>query len=267
MLPKWVPLPSRRRLADTRNRLDEIVLEIIRRKRATPGSDLLSELMLGTDENGRAMSDAELRDESMTLFLAGHETTALALTYTFHLLATHPAAYERLLAEIDGVLGEKAPTNESVQRLEFTNAVLRESLRLYPPVWAMARETTRDVNLLGLAIPAHTQVILSQWVVQRDARHFPDPEAFKPERWLSGECRDLPRFAYFPFGGGPRVCVGQHFALLEATILLARISQTFRVERADSAPLVLSPVITLRPLGPVPFLFRKRGGARAAAAE
>ena len=255
---RWFPLAAFRDLDAARRRLDTVVLELIAKKRARPGSDMLSKLVTLRDETGAGMTDTEIRDEAMTVFLAGHETTALALTYSLHLLATNPTVYERLLAEIDHELDGRRPTVADAPKLAFTNAVVRESLRLYPPVWAMARLAARDTELLGVPLPQGTQVIVSQWVMHRDPRFFREPEAFRPERWLGTECDDLPRFAYFPFGGGPRVCIGQHFALLEVTLILARFAQAVRFERAPGAKLELAPVITLRPKGPVPFSVRRR---------
>jgi cytochrome P450 len=255
---RWFPLAAFRDLADARRRLDEVLLEIIRKKRAEPGSDMLSKLIALTDESGQGMSDDEIRDEAMTVFLAGHETTALALTYTLHLLATHPDVYARLIDEVDRELGGRRPNVADAPKLTFTHAVVRESLRLYPPVWAMARLAADDTELLGVPIPKGTQVIASQWVIQRDPRWFREPLRFRPERWLEGETGEIPRFAYFPFGGGPRVCIGQHFALLEVALILARFAQEVRFEREPNAKLELSPVITLRPKGPVHFRVRRR---------
>ena len=229
-----------------------------------PGKDLLSQLIAMSDEEGQGMTDQQVRDEAMTLFLAGHETTALALTYTFRLLATHPEVYARLVAEVDQVLSGRAPTHRDVERLPFTSAVVREGLRLYPPVWSMARYASKDVEIAGIPIAANTQLILSQWVTQRDARWFAEPERFRPDRWLGDELKELPRFAYFPFGGGPRVCVGQHFALLELVLVLARASQSVVFEPAGEK-LLLDPVITLRPRGFVRLKVKRRAAAAAAA--
>jgi cytochrome P450 len=258
LMPPWFPLPSRGRIRKVRRTLDEILLDLIKKKRETRGADLLSHLIALQDEEGKGLSDEQIRDEAMTLFLAGHETTALALTYTFHLLATDADAYARLLEEIDRVLGGRAPTHEDAANLPYTAAVVREGLRLYPPVWTIGRQVApADLEVAGLRLSAGTQVLMSQWVVQRDERWFRAPEQFRPDRWLSGECAELPRFAYFPFGGGPRVCVGQHFALLELLLIVARIGQSYRFERIPEE-LIQKPVITLRPGGPVNFRVRRR---------
>jgi cytochrome P450 len=214
------------------------------------------------------MNDRELLEETMTLFLAGHETTALALTYTLHLLAAHPDAYEKVLAEVDEVLGGRAPEPKDLERLSYTSAAVKESLRIYPPVWTMARLATDDVEVGGVRLRAGEQAILPQWVVQRDARWFPEPELFRPERFLGEAHQALPRFAYFPFGGGPRVCIGQHFALMELVFVVARLSQSLVFETLDGQPPAVHPVITLRPKGAVPLRVRRRAaGPSARAAE
>lgn len=251
LLPRWVPLPSKGRIARARATLDAILLEVIERKRRSPGEDLLSHLIALTDDAGQGLTDAEVRDEAMTLFIAGHETTALALTYTFWLLATHPDVDAKLADELDAVLGGRAPTQADVERLPLTSAVVRESLRLYPPAWTQARFAAADVEVAGIHVAKNTQVIMSQWVVQHDARWFTEPDRFRPERWLTGETSGLPRFAYFPFGGGPRVCIGHHFALLELVLVLARTLQTTRFESVPGEELALGPVVTLRPKGAV----------------
>jgi cytochrome P450 len=258
----WLPLASLHRLAEARRRLDQVLHEIIREKRRNPGQDLLSRLITLTDDTGHGMSDDQVRDEAMTVFLAGHETTALALTYTLHLLATHPDVYREQLAEVDRELGGRRPSVTDAPRLAFTNAVLREGLRLYPPVWAMAREPLHDLELCGVPVKKGTQVIAPQWVVHRDQRWYREPQSFRPERWRNGECDNLPRFAYFPFGGGPRVCIGQHFALLETVLILARLGQSLRFERPPGTVLALAPVVTLRPKGPVRFVVRRRAAER-----
>jgi cytochrome P450 len=267
LVPRWVPLSPIARLKEARAKIDAILLDLIRNKREAPGADLLSHLIALRHEDGSALSDAELLEETTTLFLAGHETTALALTYTLYLLAAHPDAYRKLLAEVDSVLAGRAPEAKDAERLPFTSAVVKESLRLYPPVWTMARLSEEETRVAGFELDPGDQIIFSQWVVQRDPRWFRDPEAFVPERWLTDECRDIPRFSYFPFGGGPRVCIGQHFALLELVLVIARLSQSFVFEATASGPPRLTPVITLRPKGSVPLRVRRRAPPEAGKAE
>ncbi|MDI1436901.1 cytochrome P450 [Polyangium sorediatum] len=248
-----LPLPSNRRSRDAIATLDDVLLGVVRARRARGGggSDLLSMLLAAEDDAGRGLSDREMRDELMTLFLAGHETTALALSYAFVLLSKHPDVEARLRAESDAVLGNTLPTTEHLARLPFARAVILETLRLYPPAWAIGREAIEETSLAGYRIPKGTQLWISQWVNHRDARYFPEPERFLPDRWLGGLERSLPRFAYYPFGGGPRICIGNQFSLLEATIVLATILRRVRVRLLERRPLSLLPMITLRPQDPI----------------
>ncbi len=266
-LPEWFPVPSRGRLRRISAQLDEILLELIAERKAAflasasegaasapARSDLLTRLMRARDEAG-GLSDAALRDEAMTLFLAGHETTALALTFTLRLLALHPEPRAALHAELARVLGGRAPTFDDLPRLTYTRAVIDEAMRLYPPAWAIAREPVTDVVVSGIRIARGTQILLSPWIMQRDARFFTDPEQFRPERW-SGAAPA--RYTYFPFGAGPRVCIGQHFALAEAVLLLATLSQRAELTLEPGRELRLFPAVTLRPRDPVMMRMRRR---------
>ena len=176
------------------------------------------------------MTDAQVRDEAVILFLAGHETTALALTYALYLLATHPEAQVRLADEIDRVLGGRSPGLGDLDKLAVTETVVLESMRLYPPAWGIGRQAHEPVEIGGYAFPKGAEFVMSPWVVHRDARNFEDADAFKPERWEGDLQRRLPSFAYFPFGGGPRVCIGNRFAMMEAKLVLASAVQRFRFE-------------------------------------
>jgi cytochrome P450 len=257
-LPEWLPVPSRGRLARARRELDDILLSLIAERRgqatapsngiAPAPSDLLGRLMLASDALG-GLSEAALRDEAMTLFLAGHETTALSLTYALRLLALHPAEARRVTAELSTLLEGRAPTMADLPRLPRTRAVLDETLRLYPPAWAVGRQPLEDTVVAGIFIPKGTQIIVSPWIMHRDARFFSEPERFAPERWLSGP--PPARFVYLPFGAGPRVCIGSHFALAEATIVLGVLMQHARFDLAGQPELALMPSVTLRPRGPV----------------
>jgi cytochrome P450 len=227
-----------------------LIYQIIARRRAGEArDDLLGTLLAAQDDDGARMADGQLRDEAMTLFLAGHETTALALAHTLYLLGTHPEVAERLRAELDAVLGDRLPGAEDARALPFTERVLKESLRLYPPAWTTGREAAEEVVVGGYCIPKGAQILASPWVVQRDARWFPDPERFDPDRWEGQRGKEIPRFAYFPFGGGPRVCIGQHFAMLEATLMLAVIARRWRVELLPGQQLTFKPSVTLRQAG------------------
>lgn len=246
-----VPTPRNLRMKRAVARIDELIYRIIARRRAgEPRDDLLGTLLAAQDEDGSVMTDRQLRDEAVTLFLAGHETTALTVAHTLFLLSTHPDVERRLHAEVVSVLGGRAPTAADVRALPFTERVLKESMRLYPPAWTTGREALEDVEVAGVRIPKGAQILLSQWVVHRDPRFFPNPEGFDPDRWLPERTADLPRFAYFPFGGGPRVCIGNHFAMMEATLVLAMIVQRWQVELLPGQRLELRPSVTLRQKGP-----------------
>ncbi len=251
LLPAWFNREAIARIDGARDRLDAILYDIIRQRRAAADpehdGDLLGRLLAARDDDGSRMTDLQLRDEVATLFLAGHETTALALSYALHLLAHHPDVQERLHAELEAVLDGGAAGLEHVARLPFTDAVVRETLRLYPPAWVVGREALEDCTIAGWRIPRGAQVLMPLWSVHRDPRWFEDPERFTPERWLGGLAERLPRFAYFPFGGGPRVCVGNHFAMLEAVLVLATVAQRYRVSPVGPLELRLLPSVTLRP--------------------
>jgi cytochrome P450 len=250
LLPAWVPTPRNRRMNAAVASLDALIYQIIARRRAgEPRDDLLGTLLAAQDDDGARMSDGQLRDEAMTLFLAGHETTARARAHTLYLQGTHPEVAERLRAELDAVLGDRLPTADDARALPFTERVLKESLRLYPPAWTTGREAAEEVEVGGYRIPKGAQILASPWVVQRDARWFPDPERFDPDRWEGARGKETPRFAYFPFGGGPRVCIGSHFAMLEATLMLALIARRWRVELLPGQTLTFKPSVTLRQAG------------------
>jgi cytochrome P450 len=253
-LPAWVPTPRNLRVTRAVARLDGVIYGIIARRRGgEPRDDLLGTLLAAQDDDGVGMTDKQLRDEAMTLFLAGHETTALALAHTLYLLSKHPAIERRVRAEVDDVLGGHVggdPSADDARALVYTERVLKESMRLFPPAWATGREAIESVAIGGYRVPAGAQIVVSQWVVHRDPRWFPNPEGFDPDRWEPERAKALPRFAYFPFGGGPRVCIGNHFAMMEATLLLAVILQRYRVELLPGQRLELAPAVTLRPKGP-----------------
>ena len=249
-VPKWVPTLRNVRMNRAVATLDRVVYDIIaRRREGEPRSDLLGTLLAARDDDGAGMEDVQLRDEVMTLFLAGHETTSLALAHALYLLSLNPAIEQRLHEEIHGVLGKRLPTADDTRSLPFTEYVLKETMRLYPPAWAAGRETTEPYEIRGHAIPVGAQVFASQWIVHRDARWYPDPERFDPDRWSPARAKEIPRYAYFPFGGGPRVCIGNHFAMMEATLLLAMIVQRFRVVLLPGQTLELAPAVTLRQKG------------------
>jgi cytochrome P450 len=244
-----LPLPIKRRFARTRARLDAFIARLIATRRADGAdrSDLLSMLLLARDEDGQGMSDAQVRDEAVTLLLAGHETTANALTWTWYLLAQHPAIMARLHAELDDVLAGRPPTVADVPRLRYTEMVLSEALRLFPPVWGTSRRAAGDCELGGYPIPRGAVVVVSQWVTHHNPRYYPDPFQFDPERWAPEARARRPRYAYFPFGGGARMCIGESFAWLEGMLLLATLAQHWRMALVPGHPVVPLALVTLRP--------------------
>ena len=198
------------------------------------------------------MTDRQLRDEAMTIYLAGHETTALTLTWTWYLLSQHRHVEEKLVAEWQDVLAGSAPTVKQLPRLPYTAAVIAESMRLFPPVYVIGREATVDLELGGYRVKRGYTVLMSQWVNHRDPEYFPNPEEFRPERWEDGLARRLPKFAYYPFGGGQRICVGADFALMEAAIILATVGQRYRFTLDPDAVIEIKPQITLLPAHGMP---------------
>jgi cytochrome P450 len=231
--------------------LNEIIGSIIRKRSSSdqPREDLLDMLLRARDADGNPMSAGQVRDEAMTLFLAGHETTAIALSWACYLVAQDPYVEVKLTEELKAVLGGRIPTPEDLPRLRYTEMVLKEAMRLYPAVWGIGRRALQDCELGGYRVPAGSNIFILQWRTQRDPRFFPDPERFDPERWREDPVRSgkIPRFAYFPFGAGPRVCVGASFAMMEATLLLAMIQQRFHLEIVAGHPIELFASVTLRP--------------------
>jgi cytochrome P450 len=262
-----IPTPAHARYLRAVRELDGVVYELIRRGKdklrcgadAGGPKDLLTLLLMARDEDGSAMTDQQLRDEVLTLLVGGHETTALSLTWVWYLLAQNSEVEEKLHAELDAVLGDRAPSADDLSRLVYTDHVLREALRLYPPAWRIVRAAREPFRIGDYVVPAGAQVLMSQWVTHRDWRWFPDPERFHPDRWLDDAATKLPRCAYFPFGGGPRVCIGAGFAMMEATILLATVAQRFRMGLIPNQRVELLPSITLRPKNGIQVELQERG--------
>jgi cytochrome P450 len=224
---------------------------LIRERRKTgenPG-DLLSMLLGARDESGQGMDDQQLRDELVTLMVAGLDTTALAVSWSLYLLAKNPLELMPLRQEIRNIIGDRPPAFSDLPQLRATDAVLKESMRLYPPGWIIGREAIADCEVGGRRIRKGSSIIVSQWLKHRDERHFPAAQAFRPARWLDGSQATLPKFAYFPFGGGPRICIGNTFAMMEGTLVLATIFQKFRVSCPPKYEVKPWPSITLQPQG------------------
>ena len=250
----------------TRHRLDAVLQRIIRQHRDSSNQfqDLLSMLMGASDDANAYISEVLLRDEAMTLFLAGHETTANALTWTWYLLSQHPAVEEKMSEEVRRQLGDRMPAFEDVRRLAYTSQVLCEALRLYPPAWMLARQALTDYRLGTVPVPAGAVIFMSPFATQRDPRYWSDPEFFLPERWSDEVAAAVrPKFAFFPFGGGTRVCIGEHFAMMEGVLVLATIAQRWRLHLVPGQNIEPWPRITLRPRHSIRFKVSKLTPAEA----
>jgi cytochrome P450 len=259
-----LPIPPARRFHAARARLDAIIYRLIAERRATGarGHDLLSLLVAARDEegDGTGMNDEQIRDEAVTLILAGHETTANALAWTWHLLAAHPDAERRLHEEVDRVCGQRSPTVQDVPQLVFTRAVLAEAMRLYPPAYLLGRRAQVDYDVPGTpyVLPARTVVLVSQYLLHRDPRFWENADQFRPERWLDREAAAHHRFAYFPFGAGSRICIGEQFAWMEGALVLAAIARRWRFDRRPGHVVALQPIVTLRPRHGLPMTAHRR---------
>src|SRR6266480_3013738 len=266
-VPHWLPTPTNLRVRREVKQIEKILYRIIAERRASgrDAGDLLSMLLSAQDEDGSRMTDRQLRDEAITLFLAGHETTASTLSWTWWLLAQNPAVEAKLHAELDEVLNGRAPSLDDLSRLPYTGNVITESMRLYPPAWGLARVAIEDHELAGYAVKKGMGVAMAQWVVHRDPRWYDAPEEFRPERWEGDLIKRLSRFAYFPFGGGPRQCIGNAFALMEAALILATIARKFRMRLAANHPVAPLASITLRPRHGVRVTLESRGNNAAEA--
>jgi len=245
-----LPLPGMVDVRRAVKQLNDTVSGIINIRRAhceQDSEDLLSMLIAARDEDGSAMSASEVRDQVLTFLLAGHETTALALSWTWYLLSQNPEVENKLHQELDSVLGRRPPNASDVMSLIYTDRVIKESMRLFPPAWSLAREVAKEFEVEGYCIPTGANVVMSQWILQRDPRFFRDPVNFDPDRWGTEACQKLPRFAYFPFGGGARQCIGAGFAMMEAVLLLATIATQFKLRLVKDHPVVPVPSFTLRP--------------------
>lgn len=262
-LPDWAPLPSKKRKREALTVMNGLVESIIAERRglAEPREDLLSILLTAVDEEGDRgrMSERLVRDEAMTMLNAGHDTTSSALAWAFYLIARDPEVEENLVAEIRAVLGDGPATLEKVAKLAYTERVVKETLRLYPPAYALfAREALEETRIGGFRVPKGSWIYLSPYVPQHDARFFPEPETFDPDRFAPGRAEAIPQYAYFPFGGGPHVCIGQQFAMMEMKLVLASILQRFRVRVLEPHRVEPEQLFSLRPKGGLPVEVRAR---------
>jgi cytochrome P450 len=247
--PEWFPTPNKTTLHKAVAELDALLERTIgeRRKSKEDTGDLLSMLMLATDDDGNSMSDQQLRDEAMTIFLAGHETTANALTWAFYLLSQHPEVEAKVHAELDRVLAGRAPTLADLPNLPYLEMVLKETMRLYPPASGLSREPIEDVELGGYHLPKGAMIVVSMYALHRDVRYFPNPDQFDPERFRPENEANIPKYAYLPFGGGPRVCIGNMFAEMEARLILATVASRYRLALQPGHVVQPMQVVTLRP--------------------
>lgn len=249
--PKWLPTKANREVDTIRTFLDETVEQMINERRSSDGGlndkgDLLSMLLNSTYEDGSEISRSHLMDELITLFVAGHETTSNALTWTFYLVAKHPEVQQRLQAELDDVLSGKAPTFEDLEKLSYTEMVIKESMRLYPPAWTLnSRQANEDVLVGDYLIPKNKIIFVAPIANHHNPRYFPNPETFDPERFSPENEKRLPRYAYMPFGGGPRVCIGNSFAMMEAKVALATLAKNYSFETVAEQEIEPLPQITL----------------------
>jgi cytochrome P450 len=253
--PPSIPTPGNLRLRRAVGRLDEIVYGMIRERRASgiDHGDMLGMLLATRDaDDGTGLSDQEVRDQAMTILLAGHETTANALAWTFYLLGRHPEARAKVEQEVDAVLGGRTATVADLPNLPYTLSVVKEAMRLYPPAYMIGRRATRDLTIGATRVERGQVVIVNVIGIHRNADAFPDPDRFDPDRFTPEREKALPPHAYLPFGAGPRICIGNHFALMEAHLILATIAQRVRFELVSSEPAETDPLVTLRPKGGLP---------------
>jgi cytochrome P450 len=257
---RYLPTPANLRYLWTVGRFEKIIYRIIHLRRASGDSsdDLLSMLLQARDEDGQVMSDRQVRDELMTLIAAGIDTTSLTLTYASYLLAQHPEVEAKLIEEIDQVLGDRPPGAEDLPRLAYTENVIKEAIRLYPPIWAFVREAIEPFEIGGYRLPARTNFALCPWVVQRNPRFYDQPHVFRPERWTEEFEGQLPKFAYFPFGGGQRTCIGASLATMQTSLMLATMVQRFRLSLKPGFKLKLLPTITLQPKHGIAVVIEER---------
>jgi cytochrome P450 len=259
--PLWVPTRLNRAYRAAKSKLDDVVIRVIesRRRNGAAGNDLLDLLLAARDaDSGTGMSDEQLRDEVLTLLFAGHDTTASGLSWAWYLLARHPEVQEALRDEAAAWLAGRTPTAEDLPHLPLATAVFEEALRLYPPAPGLARRAIEPDEIDGRPVAAKAILMPSQWVIHRDPAYWDEPDQFRPERFLPGYAGERPKFAYFPFGGGPRACIGNTFALIEGALILAGLSQHFHFHLADDREVELDTTFVLRPKGAVHMVVRKR---------
>ncbi len=259
--PDWLPIPQNLSFRKALRQLDEAVFEIMenRRRSGEKYDDLLGMLMDARDEEsgGAELTEQQIRDEIITLLIAGHETVASALTWSWYLLAQHPAVWEEMRREVEKLPAGRMPQVADLECLPLTAAVFSEALRLYPPAWLITRKAVEADELHGEAVPAGSLIVISPYVIHRHPQFWDEPEKFVPQRFTGGNERKIPRFVYIPFGGGPRLCIGNHFAMIEGVLILAAVTRRFRLELDESKPVKVDPLVTLRPHHGLPMYLRE----------
>lgn len=272
VIPDWLPLRRNRQRAEAAQTLDRLIRQIISERRASgeDKGDLLSMLLLSEDETGARMTDQEARDEAVTLFAAGHETTSNAMSWTWYLLSQHPDVEARLQAEVDSVLNGRAATIQDLPQLRYTTMIIKESMRLYPPAWVLnAREVLDDIHIDGYTIPKGGNIFIAPYALHRNPAYFDDPLRFDPERFSPENEKRIPRYAYFPFGGGPHVCIGNSFALMEAQLILATMAQHVSLSLLPDPVVEIEPLVTMGPKNGLRMRVqtREKLGERAASGQ
>lgn len=259
-IPEWMPTIPRWQQHKARQQILDLIDSIIEERVQNPHDygDLLSMLLEVRDEKGEALSYEQIRDECMTLFIAGHETTAVTLTWALHLLAQNPEVVSKLEAEIDAVLNGNSPTLSDVEKLPYAEMVIKETLRLYPPAWSFGRVALEDISLDDEVIEKDSIIFFNTYILHRQAEYFPEPEQFQPERFNKDKQSTYPRYAYLPFGAGRRICIGNQFAMLESILILSRIVQEYRFMPITDEAVIAEPMITLRPLNGLKMKLLKR---------
>jgi cytochrome P450 len=261
LLPLWVPTPHHQKIKRSIRIINSVLDKIFEERRASSvdREDLLSMLMeVKYEDTGQGMDNKQLRDEVMTVFVAGHETTANALSWTLYLLARHNDVLKNCIREIDNVLKGKIPDAGNLQELHYLTRVIDESMRLYPPAWVIGRKTIKPDVIGGHRIPAGHNILISPFALHRDSRFFPDPMRFDPDRFTPEEIKKRPKFSYIPFGGGPRICIGNNFAMMEMQVVLSMILQKFIPENNSTSKVIPEPLITLRPSGGINMRMKER---------
>ena len=260
LFPSWLPTPNRIKTRQVLNKLNRRIYEMIAQRRMDGGDngDLMAMLLLSVDEEGNRLSDLDVRDEAVTLILAGHETTSNTLSWTFKLLAEYPEVEARLHTELDHVLAGRLPTLTDLRQLTYTSMVLKEAMRLYPAAWVIGRQAVEDVDILGEIIPKGSILDVYPYFIQRNAKYWDNPAHFDPERFSAENEANINKWAYIPFSTGPRVCVGNSFAMMEAQLLLATIASRYQLSLPAGHTVEVNPMITLNPKGGLPMILKQR---------